>query len=68
MPHALARGFERRGFADFDFCKLMLCLDVLSELGIIEYAYNGNVNITFRDTQSKKNLADSRTWRAVGGE
>lgn len=68
MPHALARGFARRGFDGFDFCKLMLCLDILSELGIIEYTYNGNVNITFKDTQNKKNLADSRTWRAVGGE
>ncbi len=68
MPHALARGFAGRGFTGFDFCKLMLCLNILSELGIIEYVYNGNVNITFRDTQSKKNLADSETWQAVGGE
>ena len=68
MPHALSRGFARRGFEGFDFCKLMLCLDILSELGIIEYTYNGNVNIMFKDTQNKKNLADSRTWRAVGGE
>lgn len=68
MPHALARGFARKGLEDFGFCKLMLCLNILSELGIIEYAYNENVNITFRDTQNKKNLADSKTWRAVGGE
>lgn len=68
MPHALARGFARKGLEGFGFCKLMLCLNILSELGIIEYAYNGNVNITFRDTQNKKNLADSKTWRAVGGE
>lgn len=68
MPHALARGFARKGLEGFGFCKLMLCLNILSELGIIEYAYNENVNITFRDTQNKKNLADSKTWRAVGGE
>lgn len=68
MPHALARGFARKGLEGFGFCKLMLCLNILSELGIIEYTYNENVNITFRDTQNKKNLADSKTWRAVGGE
>lgn len=68
MPHALARGFARKGLEGFGFCKLMLCLNILSELGIIEYAYNENVSITFRDTQNKKNLADSKTWRAVGGE
>lgn len=68
MPHALARGFARKGLEGFGFCKLMICLNILSELGIIEYAYNENVNITFRDTQNKKNLADSKTWRAVGGE
>ena len=68
MPHALARGFARKGLEGFGFCKLMLCLNILSELGIIEYAYNESVNITFRDTQNKKNLADSKTWRAVGGE
>lgn len=68
MPHALARGFARKGLEGFGFCKLMICLNILSELGIIEYAYNENVSITFRDTQNKKNLADSKTWRAVGGE
>ena len=68
MPHALARGFARKGLEGFGFCKLMLCLNILSELGIIEYTYNENVNITFRDTQNKKNLAGSKTWRAVGGE
>ena len=60
MPHALARGFARKGLEGFGFCKLMLCLNILSELGIIEYAYNENVNITFRDTQNKKILPTAK--------
>ncbi len=68
MPHALSRNIAVHGFENFDYCKLMLCLDILSELGIVEYGYRENVSIGFLDTENKKNLADSQTWCAVGGE
>lgn len=68
MPHALARTLIMRGLKDMNFFRIMLCLDVLSELGIVEYVYNKKVEIIFKDTENKKNLADSKTWRRVGGE
>lgn len=62
QPFALARGLK------MNYCRLMLALQVLSELGIIKVCFEHGIEIFLLDTKSKVNLSRSKTWLDIGKE
>jgi len=64
MPFALARSVSNT-CPSFNYCKLLVCLKTLEEVGILKVEYGDIFNIDIIDSSSKVDLNRSETWKKV---
>lgn len=63
---SLPRSVESRTGRSMDICRLLLCLDILAELGIFSVSDEGGaINVTRRGESGKVALTSSPLWRAI---
>lgn len=63
---SLPRSVESRTGRPMDICRLLLCLDILAELGIFSVSDEGGaINVTRRADSGKVVLTSSPLWRAI---
>ncbi len=63
--YALSRMLAHDSCEDFNYARLMLSLDILSELELITYSGSEFVKITCKNIFEKVDLQDSATWSLV---
>ncbi len=59
------RAVKNRYHADFNYCRLMLCLDTMQELGLIRYTGDRSLSVTLYKTGERVDLCKAHDWDKI---
>lgn len=64
-PETLIRAVTNRYRIEFNYCRLMLCLDTMQELGLIQYKNEKDISVTLFPTEEKVDLCRAHDWDKI---
>ena len=64
-PETIIRTVRNRYATDLNYCKLMLCLDTMQELGLIQYSEAKTLFVTVYHTDEKVDLCKAHDWDKI---
>lgn len=64
-PETILRAVNNRYASDFNYCRLMLCLDTMQELGLIRYCQSSALSITLFPSKDKVDLCKAHDWDKI---
>jgi len=64
-PDSVIRSVNSRYGADINYCRLLLCLDTMQELGLIRYEVDQTLSVTLYRTGEKVDLCKAHDWDKI---
>ncbi len=64
-PETVVRAVRSRYNVEFNYCRLMLCLDTMQELGLIRYHEDKALSVTVFRTEEKVDLCKAHDWDKI---
>lgn len=64
-PETVIRTVKNRYGLDLNYCRLMLCLDTMQELGLIRYNEDKRISVTLFKTDEKVDLCKAHDWNKI---
>ncbi len=64
-PETIIRAVKNRYGADWNICRLFLCLDTMQELGLLQYTEDKTLRITLFPTEKKVDLCKAHDWDKI---
>ena len=64
-PETIIRTVRNRYATNLNYCKLMLCLDTMQELGLIQYSEAKTLFVTVYHTDEKVDLCKAHDWDKI---
>ncbi len=62
---SIIRAVKNRYGADLNYCRLMLCLDTMQELGLIRYTEEKTLTVTLFTSEEKVDLCKAHDWDKI---
>ncbi len=64
-PETVIRAVNNRYNGEFNYCRLMLCLDTMQELELLRYTAGKSLEITLFRTEKKVDLCKAHDWDKI---
>jgi len=64
-PETVIRAVHNRYHVDMNYCRLMLCLDTMQELGLLRYKVEKTLSVTLFRTGEKVDLCRAHDWDKI---
>ncbi len=64
-PDSVIRAVKSRYGTELNYCRLMLCLDTMQELGLVQYAEDKTLTVTLFSSEEKVDLCKAHDWDKI---